>query len=107
LAYEACAAHRRRLDRVERTLLPLFGRIAAEPVEITLDHHQQVIEIVRNPAGEMTDRLKALGLLEGSLRHLAPLHLHMKAPSSLKGIKAYAKEQQGRRNTKAEKTAHA
>ncbi len=53
------------LDLQER-LLDLVGDLQHEPGELHVahDHGEQVVEVVRHPAGESPDRLEPLGLVE-------------------------------------------
>ena len=53
-------------------------------------YHQQVVEIVRDPAGKLTDSFHSLGLPQRSFRLLAFLDLEMKASiASLKFTGAF------------------
>src|SRR3712207_8751792 len=47
---------RRRLDRVEGAALAVVGdRIALETLDVALHHHQEIVEVVRDAAGERSE----------------------------------------------------
>src|SRR6185436_10305205 len=59
------------LDRLELLALNQIGIQVSKQVEIVADNHHQVIEIVRNPAGEAPHRFELLRLNESEFDALA------------------------------------
>ena len=53
---------------------------AAQHFETALQHGQQIVEIMRHPAGQLTERLHLLCLVEFGLGPRPPIHLAVQAP---------------------------
>src|SRR6516165_1344286 len=68
----------------QRHIHPLLQLIvllfAAQYLETSLQHGQQVVEIVGNPAGQLTERLHLLCLTKFGLREVSSIHLAPEAP---------------------------
>jgi hypothetical protein len=75
------AALRRALRRVDQAMQALIVADAGgDEVEIAGDRRQQVVEVMRDAAGELADRLHLLRLLQRHLRALQRLHLGGEPP---------------------------
>ena len=72
---QALAALDRVDDGIEKPQLFLVDDIAAQPVHAAADDHQQVVEIVRDAAGQLTNGLEPLRLPQRNFRGLAAIGL--------------------------------
>ena len=77
LAGEAFAARGRVRDHVEQPRMLFVGQVAPQALHAAADDHQQIVEVVRDAAGQLPDRLQALGLPQRAFGGLAPLRLVM------------------------------
>ena len=66
-------------DHVEQAPVFLRSQVAPQALGAAADDHQQVVEVVRHAAGDLSDRLQPLGLPQCRLRCLAPLGFVVKA----------------------------
>jgi len=64
-----------KLDHFQGTQLPPIRPQSLEFPRRAPDHHQQIVEVVRHPAGELAEGLKPLRLFERVLGGLAPARL--------------------------------
>ena len=67
-------------DHVDDPTVLFRGQIAAQALRAAADDHQQIIEVVRDAAGQMSDGFQALGLPQRALRGLAALGFIVKPP---------------------------
>src|SRR4051812_27461061 len=106
LADKVGSPHRRVIDGVEGTELTIVGRQAPESVDVALHHHQEVVEVVSNPARQVTDGFQALRLLEGGLSQLPSMDLGVEVAGPPEGIEADQEQDHGGRNPEGDQAAH-
>jgi hypothetical protein len=56
------------------------GQIAPQPLHAAAHDHQEIVEVMRDAAGQLSDRLQALSLPQRSLRGLTTLGFGMEPP---------------------------
>ena len=78
LAGQALAALGGGGDHVEKARLLRLGHVAPQPLHAPAHDHQQIVEIVRDAAGQLADRFQPLRLPQRALRRFAPLGLVVK-----------------------------
>jgi len=62
LASQAFATLGRRPDHFEQPGMLLVGQFGAQPLHAAADDHQEIVEIVRNAAGQLADCFQPLRL---------------------------------------------
>ena len=67
---------------------------AAQPLHGAADDHQKIVEVVRDAAGQLADRLEALRLAQRILCHFAALRFVMQALGALERDPQHAEQQQ-------------
>ena len=77
LARQALAAIGGRVDRVDRLQMLRIGEPAAQKLRMAADDHQEIVEVVRDAAGQLAERLHLLRLRELLLR---PLERRLRFP---------------------------
>ena len=80
MAGQAFAALRGVADGIQQLHLLLVGEIAAQPVHAAADDHQEIVEIVGDAAGQLTDRFQPLRLAQRAFRRLAPVGFLIEPP---------------------------
>ena len=79
LPRQALAALRRIGDRIEELGLLVAGDVPAQPLHGTAHDHQQIVEIVRDAAGQLSDCLEPLRLTQRVFGELAALRFVVQA----------------------------
>src|SRR5262249_19561957 len=77
---ETLAAVGRVLDHVEKTGMLFRDQIAPQPLHAAAHDHQEIVEVVRDAAGQLPDRLQPLGLPQRCLRSLTALGFGVEPP---------------------------
>ncbi len=80
LTREALAAIGRVRDHVEQTRVFFRAQIAPQPLHAATHDHQEIVEVMRDAAGQLSDRLQTLSLPQGSLRGLTTLGFGIEPP---------------------------
>ena len=73
----------------------------AQPLGVAAHHHQEVVEVVGDAAGQLADRLQALRLLERGLGRLAAPQLPLALLGAAQRIEREAEQRQHRRQAEA------
>ena len=84
----------------------LVGQLGAQPLHAAADDHQQVVEVVRDAAGQLADRFQPLRLAQCAFRRLAAIGFVVKAPGPPQRQPKPGKEERGRRQAEDQVAAH-
>jgi len=82
------------------------AQIAPQPLHAAAHDHQEIVEVVRNAAGQLSDRLQALSLPQCSLRGLTALGFGMEPPCTPQRNPDDEKKEQRRGQAEDEVTRH-
>src|SRR5262249_48343804 len=80
LTGETFAAIGRVRDHVEKTRVLFRRQIAPQPLHAAAHDHQEIVEVVGDAAGQLSDRLQTLGLPQRGLRSLTALGFGVEPP---------------------------
>jgi hypothetical protein len=80
LTREAFAAIGRLVDRVEKTGVLFRGQITPQPLHAAAHDHQEIVEVMRDAAGQLSDGFQTLSLPQRSLRGLTTLGFGIEPP---------------------------
>ena len=103
---ETLAALRRGGDHVEETGLVVLAQAAAQALDAAVDDHQQIVEVMRDPAGQLADRLQPLRLAQRVLRRLPAFRFGVHASRPLERKHDDAGQQQRDRHAEHEMAGH-
>ena len=84
----------------------LGGQVAPQPLHAAAHDHQQIVEIVRDAAGQLPDGLQTLRLSQRGFRRLAPLRLVMEPPRTPQRNADDDQQQQGRGQAEDQMARH-
>ena len=106
LAGERFAALGGGRHHVEQPHVFLVGQFAAQPLHAAADDHQQIVEIVRDAAGQLADRLQPLRLAQRTFRQLAAVGLVVKPLGAPQRQRKTEKQERRRRQAEDQMAAH-
>ena len=106
LASQAFAALGRRGNHVEQPGLLFVGQLGTQPLHAAADDHQEIVEVVRDAAGQLADRFQPLRLAQRAFRRLAPVGFVIEPIGSPQRQPKAAKQERGRRQAEDQMTAH-
>ena len=100
------AGHRIR-DRLDIAQSPRLRQVGPpQQVYRSADHREQIVEVMRDAAGELAQRLQPLAVLQCFLGRLPLLGLEMKMPRPAQGQSQQGKQQRGGRCAEDQMLAH-